>query len=79
MDLNSVAIIVSAILGLLGASWGGYALAKKRVRKKLAQAGDLIKTFQAASEDGKFTKEEVEQIFEKFKALVTFEKEPTDA
>lgn len=79
MDYETISIIVGAILGVAGASWGGYAVAKGRVQKKLEQAGELLTTAKDALEDDHLSKEEIKAIVEKAKALLTFEKEKTDA
>jgi len=79
MDYETISIIVGAVLGIVGASWGGYAVAKGRVQKKLKQAGELLTTVKDALEDDKLSKEEIADIVGKAKALITFEKEKTDA
>jgi len=79
MDIEMIATIVTAILGVAGASWGGYAAAKGRLKKKLKQAVDFITTAKDALDDDKLSKEEIKVLMDKAKALITFEKEKTDA
>ena len=79
MDYTTISVIVGAVLSILGATWGGYEVAKGRIQKKLGQAGDLLTTVKAALEDNSLSKEEIKSIVEKVTALITFEKEEKNA
>ncbi len=79
MDYQTIAIIGGAILGLLGATWTGWTAKKGQIKKKFKQIAELLTTAADALEDDKLTTEEIKLIVEKAKALLSFNKEETDA
>jgi len=79
ISIESIATIISAILGMAAVSWGGYAVAKHQVMKKVKQAIELLSTAKNALEDNSLSKEEIKEIMERAKALITFKKGNEDA
>ena len=64
MDSGTLAIVLTAVLALLGIV--GYGIRKKlgEVTDALAESGDVFASFKNALADNKFTKEEMDELIE---------------
>jgi len=64
MDSGTLAIILTAILALLGIVGFGVKKKLNEVANALTESGDVFASFKNALADNKFSKEEVDELIE---------------